>query len=395
MFMNLPARPGRALLKISETGVAAGTCPSLNRPKGMRSLTWIVVLTWPALLAQPLPKTTNLWDDPHSRASPAPARPSGAASIGREYFRRLRFSPDGKYVLAQSDTGIAVFSVDPFRVIFRVPAENASDAEFTADGQFAFLTGASHASWLELTYVNSPARVERWSVADRSLNSTKVGALACGTAGLSPDAQVVACVDFGGTLRLIDVASSRTFFERKKFCTKIVRGMGPSMRISGDPGSARIDFSPDSRYAIIAPKNADGSPLVWDLRSRKEVSLKGELKDLRWATYAFAGPDRLVVSRNRQGFVYNTWVSAIVALPSARTISKLKLPPGTLSRAADPGFIMVQAKVRRYSGEFPFRAIEYRTGRTIRNQTPAMDVFRDRYIVQRPGKGLELHVTPR
>jgi hypothetical protein len=147
------------------------------------------------------------------------------------------------------------------------------------------------------------------------------------------------------------------------------------MRISGDAGSARIDFSPDGRYAIIAPKNADGSPMAWDLRSRKEVSLKGELKDLRWATYAFAGPDRLVVSRDHQGLV-----------------SKLNLPPGTLSRAADPGFIIVQTKIWRHSGEFPFRAIEYRTGRTIGNETAAVDVFRDRYIVQRPGRGLELHV---
>ena len=147
------------------------------------------------------------------------------------------------------------------------------------------------------------------------------------------------------------------------------------MRISGDAGSARIDFSPDGRYAIIAPKNADGSPMAWDLRSRKEVSLKGELKDLRWATYAFAGPDRLVVSRDHQGLV-----------------SKLNLPPGTLSRAADPGFIIVQTKIWRHSGEFPFRAIEYRTGRTIGNETAARDVFRDRYIVQRPGRGLELHV---
>ncbi len=81
-----------------------------------------------------------------------------------------------------------------------------------------------------------------------------------------------------------------------------------------------------------------------------------------------------------------------MALPSAQRISKLNLPPGTLSRAADPGFIIVQTKIWRHSGEFPFRAIEDRTGRTIGNETAAMDVFRDRYIVQRPARGLELHV---
>ena len=167
---------------------------------------------WPALLSQSLPTSTTPWDGSNS----------GAASTRREYFRRLRLSPHGKYALAQSETGIAVLSVEPFRVAFRVPAENASDTEFTSDGHFVFLTGASHASSRELTYVNSPARVERCSVADDSLNSAEAGVLACGTAGLSPDGQVVACVDFSGTLRPIDVASSQTFFEKKKFCTKIV-----------------------------------------------------------------------------------------------------------------------------------------------------------------------------
>jgi hypothetical protein len=98
------------------------------------------------------------------------------------------------------------------------------------------------------------------------------------------------------------------------------------------------------------------------------------LKDLRWAAYAFAGPDRLVVSRDRQGLVYHAWVSAIVVFPSAQRISKVNLPPGTLSRAADPGFIIVQTKFWHRSD--PFRAIEYWTGRTIGNETAAMDVFR-------------------
>src|ERR1017187_318821 len=107
------------------------------------------------------------------------ARP-GAASTRREYFRRLRFSPDGKYALAQSETGIAVLSVEPFRVAFRVPAENASDTEFTSDGHFVFLTGASHASSRELTYVNSPARrVRADAEAAEADRSTATSAFPC------------------------------------------------------------------------------------------------------------------------------------------------------------------------------------------------------------------------
>ncbi len=222
MALPATARPERVLLKISDSSDLGGTCPSPDGPKLCGASLGFVCRLGQALLSQSLPTSTTPWDGSNSGASPAPARRPGAASTRREYFRRLRFSPDGKYALAQSETGIAVLSVEPFRVAFRVPAENASDTEFTSDGHFVFLTGASHASSRELTYVNSPARVERCSVADDSLNSAEAGVLACGTAGLSPDGQVVACVDFSGTLRPIDVASSQTFFEKKKFCTKIV-----------------------------------------------------------------------------------------------------------------------------------------------------------------------------
>ena len=50
-------------------------------------------------------------------------------------FRELRFSPDGRYVLAQDDTEITVLTVQPFVILFRIPAEDADVAKFTPDSR--------------------------------------------------------------------------------------------------------------------------------------------------------------------------------------------------------------------------------------------------------------------
>jgi hypothetical protein len=48
-------------------------------------------------------------------------------------LRRLQFSPDGRYVLAQNDSEITVLDVEPFAILFRIPTRYATDAQFTPD----------------------------------------------------------------------------------------------------------------------------------------------------------------------------------------------------------------------------------------------------------------------
>ncbi len=64
-------------------------------------------------------------------------------------LRELHFSPDGRYVLAQDDAEITVLAVRPFAVLFRIPAQDATDAQFTPDSR-------------EVVFVRSVAHVERW-----------------------------------------------------------------------------------------------------------------------------------------------------------------------------------------------------------------------------------------
>ena len=48
-------------------------------------------------------------------------------------FRQFRFSPDGRYVLAQDNFEITTLSVEPFAILFRIPVQSATDAQFTPD----------------------------------------------------------------------------------------------------------------------------------------------------------------------------------------------------------------------------------------------------------------------
>src|SRR5580692_408745 len=54
-------------------------------------------------------------------------------SAPNAWLRQLRFSPDGHYVLAQDDAEITVLTVRPLAILFRMPAENATLAQFTVD----------------------------------------------------------------------------------------------------------------------------------------------------------------------------------------------------------------------------------------------------------------------
>ncbi len=56
-------------------------------------------------------------------------------SLPGRRVRKLHFSLDGRYVLAQDDSGLTVLTVQPFAVLFRIPSENITYSGFTPDSQ--------------------------------------------------------------------------------------------------------------------------------------------------------------------------------------------------------------------------------------------------------------------
>jgi hypothetical protein len=203
----------------------------------------------------------------------------------------------------------------------------------------------------------------------------------CESSGLSPDSRFLACVDSGGTLRVIEIDSGETMFEKRKFSNM------------GDRGVAALNFSPDGRYLAAVPKYADGPPLAWDLHSKEQVKLEGKLKKLETGYHiAFVAPDQVMISSVWLG---STTVNAmLVDFPSGKVLSKAKLPPGQMFRAADPAFVLIRPSgwsVRDAERVPRSSAVEFRTGQVIMTDAEALDVFGNKFIIELPDGQLGLY----
>jgi hypothetical protein len=271
----------------------------------------------------------------------------------------------------------------------------------------------------------------------------------CGKEELSPDGRTLVCVDSRGTLRLLDVASGETVLRREGYVPES-EGYGGTTRgfkVMLDPSLARVAFSPDSCFLLAAPampyqttKEVDGPVLSWDTTGKKEVRLHGELGDLRHGSsvdygpetlslqyFVFVAPDRLMISS--LWWARRRAVAArLVAFPSGHIVSRPKLPPGPLFRAADPGFVIVHPfaeyplppatieaspeEGRVYSPPATHAvpanqtrgavAVEIATGHLITSETPALDVLGNYYVAEpvpgevglyERGKGLQATVA--
>lgn len=107
----------------------------------------------------------------------------------RGSFRELRFSPDGRFVLAQDDSEITVLTLNPFAIAFRIPATHAGVAKFTPDSrQLAFVIPSRVVHPRRGLVTRAPALIERWTLADQTRSETiELHTRGCATEELSPD----------------------------------------------------------------------------------------------------------------------------------------------------------------------------------------------------------------
>jgi hypothetical protein len=348
-------------------------------------------------------------------------------SAPNHHLRQLRFSPNGRYVLAQEDCWVTILTAKPLTVLFRAPAENAGSAEFTPDSQ-------------NVIFVTLGRYVERWDVVNKTrIDRVEVKLPPCKTEKLSPEGHVVACVDSDGKLTLADLVTGDVIAWKLRLGTRSIDYARDTPRVSepmstdtqvvtysGELGSARIAFSPDGRFLIAVPVVGDLSGFAWDMRQNRALKFRGGLKRVRRGEagaetpgFVFVTLDRIVISPSWWNRMIEP--AAVVEFPSGKLISKLKLLPGTLSAAADPAFVIVRPYGRfnpppsAYqifsSGQvgmvYPYSqdgavAVEISTGQVITSETPALDVLGRYYVAEltngeiglyERGKGLQAAVS--
>jgi predicted Zn-dependent protease len=276
----------------------------------------------------------------------------------------LKFSPDGRYVLAQDDSSIYVLSRQPLAVLFRIDADDAQPAQFTPDST-------------KVVFSTSALRVEWWNIASHSHDGTfelvaRDGAI---ESALSPDGRWFAYVNLApavGTFRihLMDVQTGVDVFEKK---ISSVEGMYMVQysRSLQDLEVFQLAFSPDGRYFVAG---ANSHVVAVDLSSKTDVKLADSVRDAFQRRFAFLGTDRLVTVDTK-----HPEQSAILRFPSGERLKTLTLA-GRVT-AATHGESLVVRPIQ----DWPVGLLDLTAGRiTMAAKTPALDVYDDARVSELP-----------
>ena len=208
-------------------------------------------------------------------------------------LERLRFSRDGKYILAQDETSISVLSRDPYKLLFRFDAEDALPAEFSPDSErIVFHTAGLH--------------TEEWSISDQKLivSHEPLSRHDCVQTKFAPDGRTLVCLSIRedltydgpptADLSLLDPATGDTLYQKKDFFQPNLDFMIALMlsRMSSDPSDILLSsFSADGNSLLIGPGN---QKLAFDLRTRSPIAISGGIKNTINGTYTFLGSDRVL-----------------------------------------------------------------------------------------------------
>jgi hypothetical protein len=178
---------------------------------------------------------------PGSGPGNAPASPASGP------ITNLKFSPNGKYVIAQDAAGVFVLTREPFSAVFRIDVSGAEPAWFTPDSKSVVVSTAG-------------LKVEVWDIASRSRTSAYDGssiASQCLQTLVSPDAKYAACMDKQTQIQLYDLstltskATSAPFYDTLIAPDRLAIFLGTTFTPPRF-GLVRMAFSPDGRYLVAS-----------------------------------------------------------------------------------------------------------------------------------------------
>jgi len=284
----------------------------------------------------------------------------------RSDIEHFRFSPDGKYVLAQDEGGIYVLTRAPLKFVFRIDAADAQAAQFSPDAK-------------QLVFFSSQLRVETWDI-DRQeqISVTDVPALrGCKDTALSPDARYLACFDTTLTLSLFDVASGETLLQYEKFYSlesafNYFAVFYRFLYLLEHPDVVVLRFSPDGHY--FAASSHTGEDVVFDLVARKKISVSGTIHNLMHYSFTFLGSDRIVGLDQ-----YHAEKSPIAEFPSGKVLDHVPLGGGSLVAATNPKYILIRPVIN-----YPVGAYDLEKKQIVySNRMAATDVWGDESISER------------
>ncbi len=283
----------------------------------------------------------------------------------RSDIRKIRYSPDGKYLFAQDESTIFVMNAATFTSKFAIYAPEAFDASFSPDSR-------------SIVFHNPSLRVESWSVGDetRSSASEVVVPRGCMQTLLSPDGKYLACYGKEFDLSLYDVQSNSRLFQKKdfyepRFVDFFILYLA---KILGEDNVSLLHmrFSPDARF-LVAHSSGEES-LVLNLDDFHPVSVPGSVRSLLSRDFSFIGPDKIVgVDAG------NYKNSGIVTFPSGESVKKIALGKQSIETATNPRYLLLRPIVDHAVG-----VMDLQTDKIIlASEQPAADASGSTYVRER------------
>ncbi|HEX8369723.1 MAG TPA: M48 family metalloprotease [Pyrinomonadaceae bacterium] len=310
----------------------------------------------------------------------------------RTDVEHLRFSPNGEFILAQDDSGISVLKREPFSLLFRIEAPEGKPAQFTPDSK-------------HVIFYNTALRVQKWSVAEKSLVSANelVMRRGCWQTALSPDGKMLVCYNFAGDLGLYDVATNENIFLDKEFYLPTqfeyftwywARALGGSEEIE----IFNMQFSPDGRYFIAGHRTSSSlantigynlssfatkkESIGIELATRKKIELSDNVRKLMASVFTFYAPDKLIGQFDNEGED-----SGIFSFPAGERVDKMVLRARSYTKAEQGDYILVRPVSNAPVGIFDVKAKKY----ILANKTPALDLYGDYFVSERRNGELGLY----
>jgi len=280
----------------------------------------------------------------------------------------LRFSPDGRFILAQDDTSIYVVERDSLETLFRIDAPDAAPAFFTADSS-------------QILFHTSGHRIERWSIDDEQRTELRELAIpgGCLQTALAPDGKTYACFNSSFQLSLLDVESGAPIFSKDHVFEPedfkdIIDAIFLRLTL-GEFGAyhwAHLGFSPDGRYFL----GSHGTQhFGWDVRMRSPVKVHDALSGALGGGFAFLSPDRVLgVAR------YSSSDSIVATFPECQTLERLRLGAQDVEPVARGNYVVLRPVKDDPMGIFNLdtRQIVYHN-----QKSSAGDLYDDLFVAER------------
>ncbi|HEX4155072.1 MAG TPA: M48 family metalloprotease [Acidobacteriaceae bacterium] len=238
---------------------------------------------------------------------------------------RVRFSPDGRSILAQDESSIFVMSRQPFALRYRIDAEGALPANFSPDSK-------------SITFSTPGLRTEQWSAETKKMLAVHemLTRKPCYDSRLSPDGRTLVCVEMNDSgelsLAMLDTATSNVVWEHKVWFLpnwSLFYSLLYS-RVFGSTDPVFLSsYSADNNTLLIA---GGDEKLALDLKNRTVINTGGGIRGGITGAYAFVGSDKLA-GINRQ----NPDKSGIYSFPDGKVLKRLSLKFSTIESVSNPG----------------------------------------------------------